>query len=61
MNPSTSANTTLDLNAILRALLAKQGQHIGTVEKKLDHPSENTLSSQTTPVITSQIPSDPSS
>jgi hypothetical protein len=65
INPSTSTTTTIDFSAILRALLAKQGQHITSVEKKIDNNTENTLSStsptSSQPVITSQLQSDSSS
>ncbi|CAF4469601.1 unnamed protein product, partial [Adineta steineri] len=57
INPSTSSTNSIDFSAILRALLAKQGQHITTVEKNVDHNTENTLSSSQS-VITSQIQSD---
>jgi hypothetical protein len=62
INPSTSAKNTIDFSAILRALLAKQGQHITTVEKKVDDNTENTLSSSSThPIIPSQLQPDSSS
>ncbi|CAF0760190.1 unnamed protein product [Adineta steineri] len=57
ITPSTSSTNSIDFSAILRALLAKQGQHITTVEKNVDHNTENTLSSSQS-VITSQIQSD---
>jgi hypothetical protein len=66
INPSTSSTNTIDFSAILRALLAKQGHHITSVEKKVNDNTENTLSppsssSPSQPVITSQLQSDSSS
>jgi hypothetical protein len=69
INPSVSSTNTIDFSAILRALLAKQGHHVTTVEKKLNDNPENSLSSVSSsspplslqPVITSQLQSDSSS
>jgi len=70
MNSSTTSTNTIDFSAILRALLAKQGHHITTVEKKVNDNTDNTLSSTTScssptpslqPVSISQLQSDSSS
>ena len=63
-NSSTSSPNSIDLSAILRALLAKQNQHNIAVENKVTNITENSPvppSSTPPPLITSQLPSESSS
>lgn len=68
VNPSQPSTNTIDISAILRALLAKQNHHISSVEKTVINNSEDatcssTLSSSSslTSMNTSQMQPDPSS
>lgn len=65
VNPSPSSTNTIDISAILRALLSKQNHHIPTIETNVTNNTENATCSPTSPsslppVNTSQIQSDSS-
>lgn len=64
INSSTPTTNTIDFNAILRALLAKQGQNIKTsIEKTSDNNTDNSLcsSSSIQSITNSQLQSDSTS